>query len=427
MPPVPDLQSIETVTEWLCSLRNRSSKLGLERMHTLAEAASHPEKRLPCIHIAGTNGKGSTAAMLEALYRSNAYTVGLYTSPHLHRLNERIQIDRKPISDVALCEQVRRLYSIAAPAFPSEDFPSFFECITLIAFQYFAEAGVDLAIIETGLGGRLDATNILTPHLSIITSIGKDHTDILGDSLPAIAGEKAGILKAGVPALIGEIPKEAEAVIAERAQRSACPLYRLADAFRERARPQTNLVGSYQQHNAALALHATELLAESFPIRKTDALKSVQWQGRWERRMLGAKTLILDATHNAEAGRQLAENLEATIKAASGRKPLIITGILGEERARTLMPLLSQYARELYLLKPNQPRACSIQTLTELVPASAGLKPVASSVEVLFSEGRCHIGDDGDTVIVTGSIYLIAEILNQIDGRDPDPIGQDLI
>lgn len=395
-------------------------------MQRLAEVTAHPEKIVPCIHIAGTNGKGSTAAMLEALYRSNGYRVGLYTSPHLHRLNERIQIDRKPISDQILCEQVHRLHSIAAPTFSPEDFPSFFECITLIAFQYFAEQGVDLAIIETGLGGRLDATNILTPRLSIITSIGKDHTDILGDSLQAIAGEKAGILKTGVPALIGEIPEEAESVITERAQRYACPLYRLADAFQNRARPQTNLVGSYQQHNAALAVQATELLAESFPINSTDALKSVHWQGRWERRSLGTKTLILDATHNAEAARQLEENLQTTI-ASEGIKPLIITGILGEERARTLLPILSRYARELYLLEPNQPRACSVQTLSQLLPTSDALTPVASSVEAVFSEGACHIGNDGDTIIVTGSIYLIAEILNQIDGNNPDPIGQDLI
>ena len=426
MPPVPDLQRIETVTDWLCSLRNRSSKFGLERMLSLAEAAGHPEKALPSIHIAGTNGKGSTAAMLEALYRSNGYRVGLYTSPHVHRLNERIQIDRKPISDATLCKQVRRLYAIAEPAFDAENFPSFFEWITLIAFQYFNEQGIDLAIIETGFGGRLDATNILVPHLSIITSIGKDHTDILGDSLPAIAREKAGILKRGVPALIGEVPKEAETVIAEYALQNDCPLHRLADAFEDRARPQTNLVGSYQQHNAALAVRATELLAETFPIRGTHALKSIRWPGRWERRSLGTKTLILDATHNAEAGLQLAENLEATIK-VDGRKPLIITGILGEERAQALLPILSRYARELYLLEPKQPRACSVQTLTQLLTTSSPNKPIASSVQTLFSCGKCHIGDDGDTLVVTGSIYLIAEILNQIDGKDPDPIGQDLI
>ena len=129
---------------------------------------------------------------------------------------------------------------------------------------------------------------------------------------------------------------------------------------------KTNLVGSYQQHNAALAVRATELLAETFPIRGTHALNSIRWPGRWERRSLGTKTLILDATHNAEAGLQLAENLEATIK-VDGRKPLIITGILGEERARALLPILSRYARELYLLEPKQPRACSVQTLTQLL------------------------------------------------------------
>lgn len=426
MQPEPDLQTIERVTDWLYSLRNRTSKFGLERMQLLAEVAGHPEKSSPCIHLAGTNGKGSTAAMLEALYRANGYTVGLYTSPHLLRLNERIQINRIAISDAELCEQVRRLVRTAAPVFKPENFPSFFECITLIAFKYFADRGVDLAIIETGLGGRLDATNIVTPHLSIITSIGKDHTDILGDSIQAIAKEKAGILKSEVPALIGEIPEEAEAVITEQAQNLKCRLHRLADAFKTRARPKTNLVGSYQQHNAALALHATELLEDRFPLRPCDALNSIHWQGRWERRLLGKKTLIFDATHNAEAGQQLEENLQATIKEL-GKKPLIITGILGEERARVLLPLLSQYARELYLLEPNQPRACTVENLLKLLTPSTTLKPITSSVEVLFSEGACHVGDDEDVIVVTGSIYLIAEILIQIDGIKPDPIGNDLI
>lgn len=426
MQPEPDLQTIERVTEWLYSLRNRASKFGLERMQLLAEVAGHPEKNTPCIHIAGTNGKGSTAAMLEALYRANGYTVGLYTSPHLLRLNERIQINRIAISDAELCERVRQLVKTAASVFKPENFPSFFECITLIAFQHFADRGVDLAIIETGLGGRLDATNIVTPHLSIITSIGKDHTDILGDSLQAIAKEKAGILKSEVPALIGEIPKEAEVVITEQAEVLKCRLHRLTDAFKTRARPKTNLVGSYQQHNAALALHATELLEDRFPVRPCDALNSIHWQGRWERRLLGKKTLILDATHNAEAGQQLEENLQSTIKEL-GRKPLIITGILGEERARALLPLLSQYARELYLLEPNQPRACTVESLLKLLTPSTTLKPITSSVEVLFSEGACHAGEEEDVIVVTGSIYLIAEILIQIDGIKPDPIGNDLI
>ena len=196
------MHNFNSVTKFLYSLRNKGSKYGLERIEALAKSITNPEKKSSSIHVAGTNGKGSVCAMLESIYRANGYKTGLFTSPHLIRLNERIQISRIPISDLDLATYVTELRDLCDKQFSFDNYPSFFEFMVAIAFQHFAKEAVDIAIVETGLGGRLDATNILTPKLSIITSIGKDHTDILGDTIEAITREKAGIIKPNTPVLI---------------------------------------------------------------------------------------------------------------------------------------------------------------------------------------------------------------------------------
>lgn len=416
-------------TEFLFSLRNRGSKYGIERMRSFSEALDSPEKNFKSIHVAGTNGKGSVCAMLEAVYRDNGYKTGLFTSPHLIRLNERIQVNRCPIEDARLIEYTRTLKLIAdklsgGPA--SETYPSFFEFITAIAFQYFSDEKVDIALIETGLGGRLDASNILLPELSIITSIGMDHTDILGTSLEAIAREKAGIIKKGRPVLLGSLAKNTQAIMDETASKVMAPAYKLDERFQSEPLPKTNLASSYQEHNAGLALQATEILSQTFPIESAQALKAVDWGGRWQAIKLKDKTLILDASHNPEACLPLRENLTAILK-TDKKKPIIITGILGVERAKSLMPILAEFARELHLVTPDQPRACEAQTLKESIPSEFKGAICPAKVSTLFSKNTCHIGDAGDTLVVSGSIYLIGEILTILEGLSPDPIGQDRI
>lgn len=395
-------------------------------MQKLAEAIQNPQKTFPTIHVAGTNGKGSVCAMLEAIYRSNGYKTGLFTSPHLICLNERIQINRIPISDQELTDSSNALIAQSNKQFTPNDYPSFFEFITAIAFNHFAKEKVDIAIIETGLGGRLDATNILKPELSIITSIGKDHTDILGDTIEAITGEKAGIIKHSTPVLIGKLPEVSKSIVKEKANALNAQYYSLENYSKNLPLPTTNLEGAYQKQNAALACYATEILAYRFPIKHTNALNQVDWKGRWQKIQLKNQTLILDSTHNAEACLQLEENLRNCIT-HSGQKPIIITGILGSERARDIMPMLSQYAQSLYLVEPKQPRACSAETLSSFIPKSQDIQPIASHLGQLFSKGKCHIGKENDTVIITGSIYLIAEVLTILEGQAKDPIGQDLI
>ena len=420
------MHDLNSVTEFLYSLRNRGSKYGLERMQQFAKAIENPENRFPSIHVAGTNGKGSVCAMLESIYRSDGYKTGLFTSPHLIRLNERIQIDRVPISDQDLATSANALRNQCNQQFDSNNYPSFFEFMVAIAFKYFAEEAVDIAIIETGLGGRLDATNILNPELSIITSIGKDHTDILGDTIEAITREKAGIIKPNTPVLIGKLPQVSQAMIKEKAHDLGSECYTLESYSKTHPLPTTNLDGTYQKQNAALASYATGILTQRFPIQDTRALNQVEWKGRWQKLTLEKQTLILDSTHNSEACLQLEENLLKHIT-ESGKKPIIITGILGNERARDIMPLLSKYTEALYLVEPKQPRSCSAETLASMIPKSQPVQTIASGIETLFSKGRCHIGKETDTILITGSIYLIAEVLTILEGQTKDPIGQDLI
>ena len=277
------MHDLNSVTEFLYSLRNRGSKYGLERMEALAESIANPEKRFSSIHVAGTNGKGSVCAMLESIYRSNGYKTGLFTSPHLIRLNERIQINRIPISDLDLATYVNELRSQCDKQFSSDNYPSFFEFMAAIAFQHFAKEAVDIAIIETGLGGRLDATNILSPELSIITSIGKDHTDILGDTIEAITREKAGIIKPNAPVLIGNLPDISKSIIKNKANDLKTECYTLENYLEKESLPTTNLEGTYQKQNAALASYATEILDQHFPIKNTDGLNNVEWKGRWQK------------------------------------------------------------------------------------------------------------------------------------------------
>lgn len=420
------MHDLNSVTQFLYSLRNRGSKYGLERMQQFAQAIANPEKKFPSIHVAGTNGKGSVCVMLESLYRSNGYKTGLFTSPHLIRLNERIQINRVPISDQALASSASALKNQCDQQFDPNNYPSFFEFMAAIAFQHFSDQAVDIAIIETGLGGRLDATNILSPKLSIITSIGKDHTDILGDTIEAITREKAGIIKTDTPILIGNLPDVSKTIIKEKAHELNAPCYILENYLAKYPLPNTNLDGTYQKQNAALATYATDILAQQFPIKHTHALNQIEWKGRWQKLKLKHQTLILDSTHNAEACLQLEENLSHHI-AESGKKPIIITGILGKERAQDIMPLLSKYAQMLYLVEPKQPRSCTPETLASMIPKSQSIQTISSQLEQLFSKNCCHIGQQNDTIIITGSIYLIAEVLTILEGQAKDPIGQDLI
>ena len=405
---MPDYSDI---LDYLYALKNRGSKYGIERMRLLLEALGHPERMFPVIHVAGTNGKGSVCAMLEAVYRDNGYRVGLFSSPHLVHLGERAQVDRQILSGAEIVRYTEQIRPIAGELGRRDPdlHPAFFEFITSMAFLRFAELPVDIACIETGLGGRLDATNVVDPELSIITTISLDHCDLLGDTFAAIAGEKAGIIKKGKPVLMGKLPLEADAVVRSVAKERGCKLYAIADRFPDgTGLPQTNLAGGFQRWNAALATYAIEILHDRFPVRSTQALEQVEWAGRWQTLELDGRKLILDATHNPEGVAVLKQNLSSLSK-----QPIIIAGTLGEDRAQSLMEVVSQYARELYLVAAKQDRA----TPTSFLKSCLDRDAVETNLSVLFPKaGCCAVGEPGDSIVVTGSIYLVGEVMERIQG-----------
>lgn len=419
------------VTDYLFSLKPRGSKLGLDRMRLLADEIGHPERGLPVIHVAGTNGKGSVSAMLESILRAAGWRTGLYTSPHLVHLGERVQVDRQPLADTEIAAFVRELDPAAdrvASSSGAEDRPSFFEFMTAMAFLQFARRRCEIGVIEVGLGGQFDATNIVMPEVSVITSIGLDHCEWLGSTIAQIATAKAGIIKAGRPVVLGRMPPEAEQIMRDTAARRAAPVSSVRDVFGEDVTrcPVTNLEGEYQRWNAATATVAARALAPHW--RVTDdaigrGLKNVVWVGRWDRRRIGGRTVILDASHNPEGAAELDRNL-AQLVAETGRRPWVLTGVLGAERAGPLLASICRHARHVALAVPRQPRACSYEELERLIPAefaAGGGRVGRTTVEAAFPDGgRCALGGPDDVVVVTGSIYLLGEVMARLEPAAAD-------
>jgi dihydrofolate synthase/folylpolyglutamate synthase len=391
-------------------------------MRLLSARIGNPEHAQPCFHIAGTNGKGSTSAMIEAIQRAQARRTGLYTSPHLVAIGERIQVDRTPLSDSAVVDLAERLrpHYEAIRAEDPENAPTFFELITAAALLEFAERKVDVAILETGLGGRLDATNVCTPEVCVITSIGLDHQEYLGPTLAAIAAEKAGIIKPGVPCVVGEVPPEAEAVIVARAREVGAPLHFVRDRFAS-GLPETNLIGAHQRRNAGAALLACEL-ATRLPIddaKARAALRSVEWAGRWQsHRLTDGRRLIVDGSHNEE-GARVVEPLLASLPS-----PTVIVGALGADRARPLIETAARHAARLVLVRPDNERACSIEELAAFIPDDFRGEIRRASVAELFpSPATCTA--TGETIVVLGSLYLVGEVLARLRGQGLPDAWQD--
>ncbi|MFO1446600.1 MAG: folylpolyglutamate synthase/dihydrofolate synthase family protein [Opitutaceae bacterium] len=409
------------VQDYLFSLKARGVKFGIDRMRSLVAALGHPERAVPTVHITGTNGKGSTAAMVDAIGRTAGFRVGLYTSPHLVRLGERVQVNRTPLSNeeiIAFTQQLRPVAEELARHAP-DDHPSFFELMTAMAFLQFQRKACQLSVIEVGLGGRLDATNVVQPEVSAITSISLDHCEMLGNTPEEIAAEKAGIIKAGKPVVLGRLPPGAERVIRDIAGQRGCRVYSVREEFGEAiaSYPTTSLEGDYQRWNAATATLIARAMGSSWGFSETKisaALHQVSWPGRWQRVTLGGRPLILDASHNPEGADVLRANLRRWVE-STGRRPVVITGALGAARAGALLGTIADYAKEIHLVVPHQARACTFAELEALIPSRFTGKVARASLEELFPDARtCTAGDRDDPLVVTGSIYLLGEVLMRI-------------
>lgn len=427
-----EFASYEAARDWLYSLKNRGSKYGIDRMVRFAEELGHPERSFPSIHVAGTNGKGSVCAMLERIFRDQGYRVGLSTSPHLVRQGERIQVDRTLLHENQIFEYVKELQPMAdrIALKDPELHPSFFEFMTAMAFLHFQRKQVDVAMVEVGLGGRLDATNVLLPEVAVITSIGLDHCEILGDTLAKIAREKAGIIKPGVPVVVGWLADEALEVIREICLERGCELHEVKQRLGEDLAnyPKTNLHGSYQRINAATALVVMELLQDRFgldPNRALESLGSVAWPGRWEeRRLESGRKIVFDVSHNAEGARWLEENLANLVERSEGLKPDVVMGVMGAYRASALVPVACRYANSITFVVPQQDRACSIEELKQFVPDDFEGEVRGDSVARIFpNRGECSLGQPPERpLVVSGSIYLIGEVWDRF--YEESPLGQ---
>lgn len=419
---IPSAGDYRAVVEALFAQKPHGTKLGLDRMRLLVPELGHPERRLRVLHVGGTNGKGSVAAMIESILRGAGLKVGLYTSPHLIDVGERVQVNRVPLSPtevIAYADELRPAADRVDRRHGAEGRPSFFELMTAMALLHFQRKACDLAVFEVGMGGEFDATNVLLPEVSVITSVGLDHCEWLGHTLEEIARTKAGIIKPRRPVVLGRLPAVAEKAIREIASRQDAPVVSVRARYGEATEgyPITNLAGEYQRWNAATATLAIRSLSPGWRISEagiSEGLGNVRWPGRWEQVTVGGRILVLDASHNPEGAAVLDTNLRDLVR-RTGRAPVVIVGVLGAERAGPLLATVCAHAREVHLVVPAQPRASSYAELESLIPPAFTGRVVRSSVAGLFPTPEvCSAGGPEDVVVVTGSIYLLGEVMSRL-------------
>ena len=422
--------------QFLHGLRMFGLRPGLETTRELAARAGNPHERLRFIHVAGTNGKGSTCAMLESIYRAAGLRVGLFTSPHLVTFGERIQINRQPVSEADICRLVAELQTWLDANCLDENNrtdarttalePTFFEAVTVMALRYFAEQRCDLVIWETGLGGRLDATNVVTPLASVITTIGLDHQNWLGHTLREIAAEKAGIIKAGVPVVTGAGSPEARAVIAETAARLHAPLT-LVTADDARRPPldalELPLLGAHQRLNAAVALAAVRAVSAQIPVSEAairQGLATVVWAGRLQMVRRGSRQILLDGAHNLDSARSLRAALAQHFP---GERPTLVLGILRDKDFAEMCAILAPLAARILLVPVQNERTLAAAEL--LAPCRAA-NPTAAIVVCDSLPDALRRAADAPFALITGSLYLIGEaleILGVTPGNVPSERG----
>ena len=370
----------------------------------LVEHLHHPETKFKSIHVAGTNGKGSTSSMIASVLQEAGFKVGLYTSPHLKDFRERIRINGEMISE----EFVVDFVAFNKPFF-EENQLSFFEMTVGLAFDYFAKEQVDVAVIEVGMGGRLDSTNIITPLVSVITNIGLDHTQFLGDTLPKIAAEKAGIIKSNIPVVIGECLDETKSVFVAKSKTENAPIYFAQDnpeVFYECA-----LLGDYQIHNKKTVLQTIKLLQAQFKIEENHimlGLKNVILNtgllGRWQ--ILKQKPFVVcDTAHNSHGLKvvvsQISKHQFETLH--------VVLGVVNDKDLDTILPLFPKNAKY-YFCKPNLPRGLNAELLQDKA-ANFGLQgEVFDSVSSAYI-AALDVAQDADFIYIGGSTFVVAEIV----------------
>ncbi len=409
----------ETIA-YLYGLERFGIKKGLGRTRRLLAAIGNPQDNLSAIHVAGTNGKGSASAMLASVLTNAGFKTGLYTSPHILKFNERIRINWRPITDNALARAVREIRRT-----PESDGATFFEFTTALAFRYFLDRGSDVVVIETGMGGRWDATNLITPLVSVITNVEIDHASMLGNTIEKIAYEKAGIIKKGSPIVTAEKKNKAIEVIRKEAAKKGSHLFVLGNDFaaspakgrrhavdycgihEDLSAVELSLMGAHQLRNAACVLAAIELLKGSgLAISRTairKGMKTASWPGRLE--IIGKRPLVLlDAAHNPAGAKALALALEGF----RFKKLYLVLGIMADKDIAGIAAALAPKATMIIAASPETDRAAS-SAMIEAQASKFG-KPVITAASVKKACALAvKLAFGNDAVCVTGSTFTIAE------------------
>ncbi len=408
---------------------------GLERTQTLLASVGNPQESYRTIHIGGTNGKGSVAATLAAILGTTSKHVGLYSSPHLCSFRERIQVDGSASSEAAIVSAAIRLW----PEIQRVQ-PSFFEATTAIGLLAFAEAGVDLGVIEVGLGGRLDSTNVIIPELSIVTNIELDHAEYLGNTIESIAVEKAGIIKAGVPFVTGEANPDVRALFRQRAHEAHAPMHALepgdvrdiafgldgtsfAAGWKGREQPfRTPLIGRHQAMNAALAIRALDLLPDiDIDLQSVrTGLDQIRWPARLQVEHVGGQTWVFDVAHNVAGVHALVD----CVHALELPKPIVLVlGILGDKDWRSMLPPLFAVADQTILTVP--PTAPPNRTWDPQLALRFADSDVARVVTDFHDALEiAHTASGSGTVLVTGSFHTVGDALICLNRT---PFGSDVV
>lgn len=412
---------------FLLSLRRDGLKPGTTRIGKILRNFKNPHQHIPTVHIAGTNGKGSTAAFLSSILYHQGYKVGLYTSPHLESVHERIRINGQPIDDQQLTHHIQTIRNNMPNSFPY----TFFELITACAFKHFEQQKVDIAIIETGVGGLMDATNIIHPRLSIITSIGLDHTNRLGNTISKISHHKAGIIKRKTPVICAQHPPEAQSVIRKKAYWLGSPLYRIGEEIQIRSvwkglqgseitldkgisgTYTISMLGQHQAENAALAITAAHILNQQGMNIHHNAVRNgihqAQWPGRLEKRSTHPLFLI-DGAHNAHAIQAISAFLSRITGVDNQYNTLVFSCLEGKKPRELLAPLAPFFSECILTQTPHKS-----MPLEQLYTASLGLfkrvttisHPHKAVQQALYQSRRDSL------ILATGSMYLIGSLNKQ--------------
>ena len=426
------------VLKELAERRRFGMKPGLEKTRILLERLANPHLAFAAIHIAGTNGKGSVAAICESVLRSAGYPVGRYTSPHLNSINERFFINGAPVSDDSLIAGAEQVCSAIKSIEASDDLHiTFFEAMTALAFLLFRDAGIKLVVLETGLGGRFDATNVVDPLVSVITRVGLDHCEWLGETLEKIAAEKGGVIKPGRPVVVAENSDKVVSVLASCADGVAAPLIlseervsltrisgnlseqtiKVSTNTRDLPKIKTPMAARFHLENIAAAVCALDV-AHDIGINIDNSafvkgLSSVSWQGRFQK-VRDNPVVILDGAHNPDAAAALSRSLKQN---GINDHLFLVAGFCGEKNGVDFLKKLQPLVKKGFAVKIDNVRSLQQDQCAGLM-RSAGIRDVAisDSVESAVSDAESCAADEGGTVLITGSLFLVAEVLEIYEG-----------